>query len=371
MNQNDWSVFCDRLKTAGELISNQDAPQDALTQAEGYRYLTRLLRAGLESSVEGSDPRFPVFYSLSHDTIKIGNDNPDNYYLNCCISGEYDYLIEGEFGEVEYFSVATKAGSYATTGDMRPTGEITSDSLKKNKDGSFSITVSAKKPINSNANWLPLSPESDNLIVRQYCNARKERPAQFRIKCLNAGNAPILNPAEFSQKLLRAVSFVEGTSGLFNNWINQFKAHTNQLPANDQDACIKVGGNEKIHYHNSHWSLAHDEALLVTPERIPNCEAWNFQISNYWLESLDYRYNTISYNNISAIADDNRNYTMVVSHQDPGEKYPNWLNTAGHDQGSMLFRWIDADEFPAINTQVVKFSELTKLSEPINMENGQ
>lgn len=358
MNQKDWAQFCDRLKKAGELIANKDAPQDALTQAEGYRYLTRLLRAGLESSVEGSDPRFPIFYSLSHDTIKIGNDNPDNYYLNCCISGEYDYLIEGEFGEVEYFSVATKAGSYATTGDMRPTGEITSEHLKKASDGSFKIVVSAKQPADTDSNWLSLTPESDNLIVRQYCNARKERPAQFRVKCLNAGEAPLLDPNEFSEKLLRSVSFVEGTSGLFNSWINQFKAHTNQLPSNDQAACIKVGGNEKIHYHNSHWLLAEDEALLVSPERIPNCEAWNFQVSNYWLESLDYRYYPVSYNNRSAQADLDGKYTMVVSHQDPGERYPNWLSTAGHDQGSMLFRWIDADEFPVIHTKVVKFSRL-------------
>ena len=358
MNQRDWAAFCDRLKQAGELIQGEHAPQDPLTQAEGYRYLTRLLRAGLESSVEGSDPRFPVFYSLSHDTIKIGNDNPDNYYLNCCVSGELEYLVEGEFGEVEYFSVATKAGSYATTGDMRPTGEITSDSLVKDERGGFKIIVSAKQPSDSTANWLPMSAESDNLIVRQYCNARQERPAQFTIRCLNSGDAPLIDPSAFSEKLGRAVSFVEGTSGLFNNWINQFKAHTNQLPANDQDMCIKVGGNDKIHYHNSHWQLAEDEALIVQPERIPECESWNFQISNYWMESLDYRYYPITLNDKSAKADSDGSYTLVVCHQQPSQDYPNWISTAGHQQGGMLFRWIDAQEFPPIHTKVVKFSDL-------------
>ena len=354
MNQNNWIEFCDRLKSAGELINSDGTPDDALQQAEGYRYLTRLLRAGLESSVEGSDPRFPVFYSLSHDTIKIGNDNPDNYYLNCCISGQYDYLIQGEFGEVEYFSVATKAGSYATTGEMRPTGEITSESLIKNENGSFKIMVSAKKPNDPELNWLPLTPDSDNLIVRQYCNARKERPAQFSIKCLSSAAAPVMNPDEFSEKLLQAASFVEGTSTLFNNWITQFKAHTNQLPANDQEMCIKVGGNAKIHYHNSHWQLANDEALIVQPERIPDCESWNFQISNYWMESLDYRYYPVTYNNNTAKADADGKFTMVIAHQNPGERYPNWLNTAGHREGGMLFRWIDAQDFPPVNTKIIK-----------------
>lgn len=358
MNQKNWHEFCDRLKATGDLINHPSAPQDLLTQAEGYRYLSRLLRAGLESSVEGSDPRFPVFYSLSHDTIKIGNDNPDNYYLNCCVSGKLEYLIEGDFGEVDYFSVATKFGSYATTGDMQPTGEITSDELSKDESGRFKIIVSAKKPTEQSITWLPMTPDSDNLIVRQYCNARKERPAQFTIRCLNAGDAPMMNTDEFSEKLMRAVSFVEGTSGLFSSWINQFKAHTNSLPANDQDMCLRVGGNAKIHYHNSHWQLADDEALIVQPERIPECESWNFQVSNYWMESLDYRYYPITYNNNSAKVDDHGNLRIVVAHQRPDEKYQNWISTAGHNEGGMLFRWIDAKEFPPIKTQVVKFSDL-------------
>ena len=218
--------------------------------------------------------------------------------------------------------------------------------------------MSVEKPPNPAINWLPMLPESDNMIVRQYCNARRERPAQFNIKCLNPDQRPMLDADDMATKLLRAVSFVEGTSGLFNNWINQFKAHTNKLPANDQQMCLKVGGNANIHYHNSHWQLAKDQALLVQPERIPECEAWNFQISNYWMESLDYRYYPITYNNNTAQADDKGNITIVVAHQNPGDAYPNWIDTAGHNQGGMLFRWIEAQEFPPIGTKVVKISEL-------------
>lgn len=362
MNQTEWTEFCERLKQAGELMDDARTPRDARTQAEGYRYLTRLLRAGLESCVEGSDPRFPVFYSLSHDTVKIGNDNPDNYYLNCCVSSEYDYLIEGEFGEVTHFSLAVKSGSYATTGDMRPTGELTSETIKRDLNGRFQIIVSANQPADKSANWLAMQANSDNLIIRQYCNARRERPAQFTISCINAGIAPALNPPRFVENLRRVAGFVENTSTLFNQWINQFKAHPNQLPANDQEVCIRAGGNADIHYHNSYWQIAEDEALLVQPERIPSCRAWNFQLSNYWMESLDYRHYPIVYNQDSAVPDKNGRVTMVVAHQNPGENYPNWLSTTGHTQGGMLFRWIEADEFPPIHTRVIKFSELQDLS---------
>ena len=39
-----WDEFCDALKEAGQIIQSEQAPQDAFNQAEGYRYLTRLLR---------------------------------------------------------------------------------------------------------------------------------------------------------------------------------------------------------------------------------------------------------------------------------------------------------------------------------------
>ena len=44
-----WADFCDALKEAGDIIQSDKAPKDAFNQAEGYRYLSRLLRGGLES----------------------------------------------------------------------------------------------------------------------------------------------------------------------------------------------------------------------------------------------------------------------------------------------------------------------------------
>ena len=54
-----WDQFCDALKDAGKIIRSSKAPQDAFNQAEGYRYLSRLLRGGLEGFLEFRDPLFP------------------------------------------------------------------------------------------------------------------------------------------------------------------------------------------------------------------------------------------------------------------------------------------------------------------------
>ena len=47
-----WAEFCDALKDAGSVVHSAAAPDDAFNRAEGYRYLTRLLRGGLESCLD-------------------------------------------------------------------------------------------------------------------------------------------------------------------------------------------------------------------------------------------------------------------------------------------------------------------------------
>ena len=82
-----WAEFCDTLKHAGQQILRPEAPASALDRAEGFRYLSRLLRIGLEMHLEFADPDFPGFFAPSHETAKIGADNPDNLYLMARLNG--------------------------------------------------------------------------------------------------------------------------------------------------------------------------------------------------------------------------------------------------------------------------------------------
>lgn len=351
-----WADFCDNLKLAGDVILRSSTPGDAFNRAEGYRYLTRLLRAGLESNIESGDPRFPRFYQLANDTIKIGNDNPDNLYLNVNLDGRLDYRIRGQRGTVNYLSFGTKAGDYATTGTLQASGQLEADDLEINADGSFEIIVSSQK---HQGNWLPMRENTSTMIVRQTFNDRNiEVPAELSIECLSTDGDNYLEPAKLLEQLQRSTDFVKATANIFVDWMELFSAHINQLPSDDQLRCQQAGGDELIHYLQSRWQLAPDEALLIHAKIIPNCKSWNFQLSNFWLESLDYRYYKISVNKHTAVYNDDGSVTIVVAHQDPGAGYPNWLHTAGHDQGAMLFRWIEADTHPPVDCQVVKFNTL-------------
>jgi hypothetical protein len=201
-----------------------------------------------------------------------------------------------------------------------------------------------------------MAPETDNLLVRQtFHDRRREVPAELTIECLNADGDNILDPERFAEQLATVPRFVEGTAELFINWMAMFREHVNELPPNDQKMCLQAGGDPSIHYHNSAWQLAPEEALVIelTP---PECRTWNFQLSNAWMESLDYRHHRIHTNKQLAHYNADGSVRIVVAHADPGQ--PNWLSTAGQEHGAMLFRYVEATTFPPINTKVVMFSEI-------------
>jgi len=123
-SQELWSKFCRNLEHAGNAVFADGLAGSELDEAEGVRYLSRLLRIGLDMHLENADPTFPSFYQASHATAKIGADNPDNFYQNATISGNHSYRISGQRGSVPILSFGTKANRYAIDGTMASTGEL-------------------------------------------------------------------------------------------------------------------------------------------------------------------------------------------------------------------------------------------------------
>ena len=350
-----WADFCDALKRAGEQIQRPEAPTDAFTRAEGYRYLSRLARAGLEWYLEFNDADFPVLYKPSHETIKIGADNPDNIYEKAVVSGRNDYRVRGARGSVHYISMATSKGSYAENFKQIETGFVDSNELDIEPDGSFEIILSATpKP----GNWLPMDVDSQSLLIRQtFLDRGTEVPAEFLIERLDNGAAPLPLTAEKLDTGLRTAStFVENTARMFADWSASWLDQPNQLPPADQQLCHSVGGDPNIFYYHGFFDLADDEALVVEVARIPDCRSWNLQVDNYWMESLDYRYLQIHVNKHTAQYAADGSVQIVIAGRDPG--VGNWLNTAGHRSGTLCFRWIGASEPVHPACRVVKIDSL-------------
>ena len=352
-----WDDFCDALKAAGKVVMRPEVPADPFNRALGFRCLAGLLRGGLESALDLANPQYPDFFRLADETKKMLNDNPDNYYQNCIIDGRFDYRITGTRGTVDWFSIGSK-GSSTDVAVMVDTGYIDSNQMHFEPDGTFEIVASAeKKP----GNWLPLAPTSRSLIVRQTFGKRKlEHIAEIKIECLN----PVepnnnLTPEALERGLKGAAGFVKNIGNMTLAWQELYRKHINQLPSDDQARCQKAGGDANIHYYQSYWKLADDECMFVHLDDIPECQTWNLQLSNYWMQSLDYRFFTVCVNKHTAHYEPDGSVKIVIAAHDPGPKYPNWLNTLHHGEGGMLGRYVGAKVFPKeMKSRVMKLSEL-------------
>ena len=353
-----WEQFCEALKSAGQQILRPEAPDTPLDRAEGYRYLSRLVRVALEMHVEFADPDFPGFIVPSHETIKIGADNPDNLYMSARLDGRNEYRVSGRRGTVATLNFATKKGGYANRdGRMDGTGFLAAKDMTFEADGRFELTLS-RQP--QPGNWLPMEADTNQLLVRQtFLDRRTEQPAQLRIERIGGSAKPKpLDPVLFHDNLSRAGAFVGNTARLFADWVQGYRTRVNCLPPADQAVCQAAGGDPNIFYYHGYWQLEEDEALLIELPRIPDCDFWNLQVDNYWMESLDYRYHRIHLNKHNAILDDDGRLTVIVAERDPG--LPNWLETAGHRSGTLCFRWIGAREHLHPAARVVKLDALRR-----------
>lgn len=354
-----WAEFCDQLKAAGQHILREEAASDDLHRAEGWRYLTRLTRVALDMFVECSDRDFPSFYRPSHETAKIGADNPDNLYQRAEINGLHDYRIVGSRGSVAYLGFIAIAGGYEEEdSNMRSVGALdTHGGLQVGDDGQVEIVLSrSEKP----GNWLPITDDTVAVLVRQtFLDRKQERPADLRIERIGTtADKPLPLDADVLAGQLRSTAaFVDRTAGLFADWAAEFKKRPNQLPPADQAYCQKLGGDPNIYYYHGYFSLADDEALVIEVDDIPTCDNWNFQLNNYWMESLEYRYVDIHVNKHTARYASDGSVRIVVANSDPGVE--NWLDTTGHREGTMAFRWIGADRIVDPRCRVVKLTELS------------
>ena len=93
----------------------------------------------------------------------------------------------------------------------------------------------------------------------------------------------------------------------------------------------------------------------VTP---PDCDHWNFQLNNHWMESLDYRYFPVWVNKHTARYRRDGSVRVVVAHEDPRVGDANWIDTCGHERGTMCWRWIRAQDLPQPQTRVVQLAQV-------------
>jgi hypothetical protein len=345
-----WTEFNDMLRGASRVILSDTAELDELDRSEGYRYLSRLARAGLEGCLEYADPRAPELLRLCHETIKMGADNPDNVYLSAPVHPDYRYRIHGTRGSVHYLGIGTYEGGYGAGGSFPPAGYLT---LERDMPVEIELGAAAS----GSGPFLPISPRTRSVVVRQtFMDRHGETPAGLRIERTDGPHTPLpLTAAKLTRGLRGAGRFVQGCAELFASWTRGLARAPNQLPLFEPSVAAAAGGAEDITYYHGYWQLEPEQALVIELQP-PVCDYWNFQLNNHWMESLDYRYHTISLNKHSAQAQSDGSVRLIVAARDPG--LGNWIDTTGHRRGTMCLRWVRAETRPLPSTRVCALGEL-------------
>jgi hypothetical protein len=256
-----WRDFCAAMEALGDIVTrNADNPVD---RAEGYRYLTRLLRGGLEAVVEATDATHPVVATLPNQ-LKIGADNPDNLYQTIGIDGRYEYRIAGRRNTVHYlgFGAYGGGGSAGASSGARA-GYLEDHQLEIAADGTFEIVCSAQPHAGS---WLPLLADTRQIIVRQsYLDRHRERPAELAVECISGGGPyPVLDDVgRLRTALLGAVGYAASTATTFEGWTRGFMERPNELHQRPKGELATNWSDPNITFYHGYWALEPGQAVVV------------------------------------------------------------------------------------------------------------
>jgi len=348
-----WAGFCDSIRDAGQEILRSAEGADPVSQAEGLRYLTRLLRSGIEKFVEYSDPDDPYLANVYNDRLKWGLDNPDSLYAIGAIKDDTEYRITGNIGTVNYFNFTSAIMS--TDAKYQITGVLDSPDVVADADGNFTVHVGGPRRAQ---NWVPLAPGSNSIMVRQtFADRARETEMAFRIE--QAGRQSPARPITIDralEKISQAESFFCNTGRTFVSLADRIGKSVNQLPLVDQAFMLSMGGDPNYAYFWGGFRIEPGEALLIHFRDVPGSDTWSLCLYSYWLESLDYTRALVNLNKHLAQPNADGSLTIVVAAEAPG--VPNWLDTQGHIRGNIMSRWVNPDHVTHPSTALVRLDEV-------------
>ena len=363
-----WRDFCARLQEAGEQVFKDFNPANPLQRADGFRFLTQNLGQAFDFALETKDTRYPLIHAFCTPLCKLGGDAADFAYQQAWIDGESVYRISGDRGTARFlnFTVQGPRPEKIPGTDVRslhdpfgdiPEANLFGHQLDVSADGRFELYIGGPK---RGANWLPTTPGTRKLFIRQGFDRWDERPAQLRIDRLGMDSP---RPMPTPDGVVRAINWAERfVGGLMSDWPEHpylySKASTNPAnvnvfpPEDPSEAAADQRRGRAV--ANMCWRLAPDEALIVEFDRHDGF--WMLTNMGAFFNSMDYLYRPVSYTPSRATVDPDGKVRLVLCHDDPG--LHNWLDTQRFELGNLTYRNLLGSAPTPIRTRLVERARL-------------
>ncbi|MBW2271431.1 MAG: DUF1214 domain-containing protein [Deltaproteobacteria bacterium] len=319
--------------------------EDAVNEreaSEGMRFLLRAVAMSQDVTGDGYPPA-PHFARMDTPRRKVGGDNPDAEYDNLVWQGGVDYKITGNIGSVDHLSFTALVRE--PSGRSRSIGGLNERTLGADANGDFTLWLTGEKPDAPGA-WIKTSAGDDgSMLVRQYIGDRaSERLASYQIEVVGRKRLDPLPPSRDADVAagIRGARLALGGIGRLHRYVspsisdppNAFKLR------NSDDFGADISSADNLYVIGT-YGFDSNEALIVEVDPL-DVRFWNFAIESPWHESVDYFQRKTSRTHDDVSIDPDGKVRFLIAHA-PSE-HPNYLETAGHSRGFMVFRWVGERE---------------------------
>jgi len=363
-----WRAFCRDLEAAGEQAFKDYNPAKPAHRADAFRFLTQNLGQAFDLALETRDTRYPAIHRFCTPYCKLGGDAADFLYQQAWIDGGSVYRIAGNRGSARFFNITVQGERPACQpgtdipslhepfGDI-PEANLFGHQLQTAWDGSFELYIGGPE---RGPNWLPTTPKSRKLFIRQGFDRWDELPAAISIERVDMdAPRPLPTPEDFVAAMGWAGNFMQG---LMHDWPDHSYRYSpavdpvnvNAFPADKaNDSADQKRGRLAA---NLCWELAPDEALVIEFEQ--RSGFWMLANMGAFFTSMDYLYRTVSYTPSRTAVDGDGRMRLVLCAEDPG--FHNWMDTQGFTRGNVIYRNLLSTESAQFSTRVVKTGELAR-----------
>ena len=343
MGIRDWADYVAMLLPAGELNALSWVPEDDLVRAELYRQLVMNVALGYILHFQ-ADPDHPDWAPYLNSIFML-QPNPDDCYLSASIDGRGAYRITGERGTVHMLTLDVGRAFLGVPEEPLPKlASYDLDAIPLAPGGEIDLLLSAERPAGHTGAWLRLDPAAERLLVRQRSyDWGGEREARLSIERLDrAGPKPRMSEDEIAERL-------EGVLGCYTAWLSRmFLRHQQEILArgmvNRFDFHGFAAGLSGQAYWETIFRIDPGEALLIETELPAQRRYWNVQLNDELFNAIEFIHAQSSLNGHQAEVDGDGRVRAVIALEDPG--VPNWLDPAGHRQGTAIGRWLECSSHP-------------------------